>query len=108
MLATPASMQTVDAGGVEDNATWSFQAVHRIEGILSRLRLAIAAEMLMAAQAIYLREDIRLGSKTDGVLSLIRSVSAPVEQDRSLGAEVEELAGLIRMGRFSDDRATGG
>ena len=92
-LAAPLAIQaTVGADGVEDDSTGATQAALRVCDQLERLRLLIALELLVAAQAVELAGPLRLGAGTEAAFRCVRELVAPLDDDRPLGREVERLA----------------
>lgn len=88
------------ADGVEDYATMALSTVEKTRESLSRLRLLAAIELLVAAQACDLRDGVRLGDGTRGVLEAVRSVVAPLQDDRSTAPDIRALDALIGAGAF--------
>jgi histidine ammonia-lyase len=92
-LAAPlATEATVGADGVEDDSTAAAQAALRLRDQIQRLRLLVALELLIAAQAVELASVSRLGTGTAAAQKCIRELVAPVTDDRPLGPDVELLA----------------
>jgi histidine ammonia-lyase len=92
-LAAPLSISpSVLADGVEDDCTGAVQAALRVRDQLQRLRLLIALELLVAAQAVELAGPLRLGTGTEAAFRCVRELVAPLGDDRPLGVEVERLA----------------
>jgi len=92
-LAAPFAIDpTVGADGVEDDSTGATQSALRVREQLGRLELLIAAELVVAAQAIELAAPRRLGAGTAAAQQCVRAVVAPVGEDRPLGVDVERLA----------------
>ncbi len=87
-----ASQATVGADGVEDDSTAATQAALRLRDQLERLRLLVALELLVAAQAVERASVPRLGAGTAAAQECVREVVAPVTEDRPLGPDVERLA----------------
>jgi histidine ammonia-lyase len=83
---------TVGADGVEDDSTGAVQGALRLAEQLERLRLLIAVELLVAAQAIDLAAPERLGVGTDAAYRCVRETVAELDDDRALGPDVERLA----------------
>jgi histidine ammonia-lyase len=82
---------TVSADGVEDDSTGAAQAALRLHDQLTRLRLLIALELVVAAQAVTLAAPGRLGAGTGAAYRCVRESVAPLDEDRALGADVERL-----------------
>jgi histidine ammonia-lyase len=93
-----AVLSGVGADGVEDDSTGATQAALRVREQLARVRRLIAIELLIACQALDLREPVRLGVGTEAAYLLVRELVARLEEDRPLGVDVERLvdAGLAR------------
>jgi histidine ammonia-lyase len=92
-LAAPLALHpTVGSDGVEDDSTASLQAALRVREQLERLRLLIALELLVAAQAVDLAGVSRLGDGTAAAHRCVRELVEPLSEDRPLGAEVQRLA----------------
>jgi histidine ammonia-lyase len=97
--AAPASLDSrAGAGAVEDASTGAPLATGRLSGLLDRLRLHAALELVVAAQAVDLAGIQTLGRGTAAAYSVVREVAAPLEGDRPLGADVERVA--AQLGRL--------
>jgi histidine ammonia-lyase len=94
--AAPASLDSrAGAEAVEDASTGAPLAAGRLAGLLERLRLLCAVELLVAAQAVDLAGIETLGRGTAAAYSAVRGVAKPLEGDRPLGPDVERVAGEI-------------
>ena len=80
----------------EDFVSMGPGAAHKASDIVQNSQYVIAIELLMAAQGIDLREDLRLGKGTRRVYNLIRSKIPPLTHDRSCHEDVEELRQMIQ------------
>jgi histidine ammonia-lyase len=91
--AAPLSVHsTVGADGVEDDSTGAAQGALRLGEQLQRLRLLVAIELLVAAQAVDAAAVDRLGAGTEAAHRCVRETVAELEDDRALGPDVERLA----------------
>ena len=89
-------MPVIGADGVEDDSTGAAQAALRVREQLERLRLLVAIELIVAAQAV----DLALGGPTRlpgrrhrrGPRRGARVVSRCWSEDRPVGPDVERLA----------------
>ena len=82
---------SVNADGVEDALTLSFEAARRLASLCERFNLLTALEAVVAAQAV----DLRGTSPPSPLLSTykaVRSASPYIAASRSLSSELEELA----------------
>lgn len=93
-----AILSGVGADGVEDDSTGATQAALRVRDQLDRVRRLIAIELVVACQALELREPVRLGAGTQAAYLLVRELVSPLDDDRPLGVDVERLtdAALVR------------
>ncbi len=82
----------VGADGIEDDSTGAAQSALRLGTQLERLRLLVAIELIMAAQALELRDPVALGAGTEAAYRATRELVSPVDDDRPLGVDVERLA----------------
>jgi histidine ammonia-lyase len=83
---------TVGADGVEDDSTGAAQGALRLGEQLERLRLLVAVELLVAAQAVDEAAVERLGAGTEAAYRCVRETVAGLDDDRALGPDVERLA----------------
>ena len=96
LFAQPASIDPrAGAEGVEDDASNAPLAVRKVADILERMRLLFAIEIMEAAQAIDLRRPQQMGRAARTLYELVRSTVRPLEEDRPLGPEVEQVAATI-------------
>ena len=92
-LAVPLAIHaTVGADGVEDDSTGAAQAALRLREQLAKLRLLVAIELLVAAQAVELASPESLGRGTAAAQRCVRELVEPLDEDRPLGIDVERLA----------------
>ena len=88
------------ADRVEDYATMATAVVEKTADIVARLRLLIAVELMVAAQAVDLRDGIALGRGTAGVRAAVRSAVAMLTEDRPATPDIETLDAMIAAGAF--------
>ena len=99
--ATLASLVHPDES-VEDAATGAPLATSRLAGMLERVRLLIALELVVAAQAVDMAEVETLGAGTRAIHAAVRELAEPLRADRPLGGDVERVAAaLMSIGRGS-------
>jgi histidine ammonia-lyase len=92
---------TVGAEGVEDDSTGAAQGALRLGEQLQRLRLLVAVELVVAAQAVDAAAVDRLGAGTEAAYRCVRETVAELQDDRALGPDVERLAAVA----LGSDRA---
>jgi histidine ammonia-lyase len=96
-LAMPVSLESLPlALGIEDHASQAPLAAARLRELLDALARIIACELACAAQALDLRAPRPRGAGAAAMHAHVRTYVAPLEDDRSLGDEVEALARSIR------------
>jgi histidine ammonia-lyase len=86
------------ADGVEDYATMATAIVDKTAGIVDRLRLLAALELIVAAQAVDLRGTVTLGSGTAAIHAAVRGLVPRLEADRPAAPDIAAVAGLIAEG----------
>ncbi|HEV3404408.1 MAG TPA: aromatic amino acid lyase, partial [Gaiellaceae bacterium] len=97
--AAPASLGSRGgADAVEDASTGAPLAAGRLSGLLERLRLHAALELVVAAQAVGLAGIETLGRGTGAAYAVVRELVQPLEADRPIGADVERVA--AELGRL--------
>jgi histidine ammonia-lyase len=92
-LSTPVcTAAQTSADGVEDDSTNAPLAARRTGAIVDRLRLVLAVEALVAAQAVDLAAPGRLGAAPALLHRAVRAVAEPLDDDRSSGPDVTRIA----------------
>jgi len=66
--------------------------VRKLAEALTHLRLLVALELVVAAQAVDLAGVPRLGRGTAVAHRVVRDLVPPLDEDRPLGADIERLA----------------
>jgi histidine ammonia-lyase len=95
-LANPVTLAPLAvADGVEDYAPMTFRVAEKTGEIVARLRRLAAAELMVAAQGVDLRGDVRLGGPLQAIYDRVRARVAPLDEDRPLGPEIEALAEAV-------------
>jgi histidine ammonia-lyase len=98
-LALPlGAMTTPVADGVEDYAPMTPRVVEKTHDIVRRLACLAAIELVVAAQAIDLRDGLKLGRGTGRAFAFVRGHVARLEEDRPTGPDFERLAIAILAG----------
>ncbi len=92
--ANPASLDfTPVANGVEDHSPQTPLTLRKAGELCQSLRQLLAIELMVAAQAIDLRDPApRLGTALAATHAVIRARIPRLDEDRSLGGEIERLA----------------
>ena len=101
LLAQPVSFEltsTMQESGVEDRTALSSLGARRVEEMVGLGARVIAIELVVAAQAVDLRDSPRLGSGTSALHALVRSRAPFLHAGDSLPLPLEELATAVRFG----------
>lgn len=98
-LASPGSLDFISiAGSIEDHSTMATFVATKLENQVRTVEHVIAIELLTAAQAIDLRNEIRLGVGTQAAYRTIREHLSLVDEDRIIAPDIERLQKLIHDG----------
>ncbi|MEU6377155.1 aromatic amino acid lyase [Streptomyces sp. NPDC046909] len=90
MLSVPVSTDPRHgADAVEDDSTNASLGARRLATLLGRLRLLLAVEALVAAQAVELAAPTALGRGPEYLHRAIRTFVPPLAEDRPCGVDVE-------------------
>ncbi|MGI9389531.1 MAG: aromatic amino acid lyase [Boseongicola sp.] len=88
--------------GIEDSMTTAPVAVRSLSKIADLLNYLTAIELLVAVQAIELRDrEGALGSQLADCAKTLRSLSAPMTEDRALSDDIKRVSQAISRGDFS-------
>ena len=79
---------------VEDVAPQTPLAIAKLSQQLEPLRILVAVEALVAAQAVDLRPGARLATPTRRLYDAVRAVSLPLDTDREPAPDIERVAAL--------------
>lgn len=102
-LALPCSLLVLPtADGIEDYATMAPRVVAKTRGIVEKLAIIAGIEMMVAAQAIDLRKVEKLGAGARRAYAWVRGLSKMVDEDRSLGTEIEAVGAGVLKGELAD------
>jgi histidine ammonia-lyase len=94
--AAPASLDSrAGTEAVEDASTGAPLATGRLSGLLDRVRLLTALELVVAAQAVDLAGIEALGRGTGAAHAVVRELAEPLERDRPVGGDVERVAAQL-------------
>jgi histidine ammonia-lyase len=109
-LGQPATDNTPVSGNQEDHVSMSAGSAYGFREAAEKAASVVGVELLCAAQAREFVDDaLTLGDGTGAVYDVVRDVSPPVTEDRSLSGDMEAVADLIRDGLVDEaiERALG-
>jgi histidine ammonia-lyase len=102
-LANPGSLDFFPVSEqIEDHATQTLSVVEKLDSLVSCVRYLAAIELVIAAQAIDLRQldPTSLGSGPRRAYERVRASVAVLDGDRPLGPDIDRIAALVGAGRF--------
>ena len=77
-------------------------AALKLRNIVENGEYIAAIELLAAAEALRYREPFEPGPELRRVRDVIRVIAPPLEDDRPLSVDIENVAGAIRQGKFDE------
>jgi histidine ammonia-lyase len=99
VLSHPASVDSIPtSAGQEDHVSMGNAAGLKALRVLANAERALAIELLAGAQAVEFLAPLAPGHGVRVTHAVVRTLSARLEEDRSLGAEIERVAEAIRAG----------
>ncbi len=109
VLCHPASVDNIPtSGSQEDHVSMGWGAGRKLTEVLDAVARVVAVELLCAAQGVQERRPLRPGPGTAAALAAIRDVVPRLVDDRAIGGDIEELAGLVLSGRLETAVAEAG
>lgn len=108
VLATPASVDSVPTSASrEDHVSMGMTAARKFRRSVELLETVLAVELLCAAQAVEFHRPLRAGRGVEEAVAVVRRRAPPLKEDRSLAAEIEAVAQMVRDGALAADHAQG-
>jgi histidine ammonia-lyase len=102
-LAAPHSVDSIPtSANQEDYVSMGMAAARRIQPMIANLRHVLAIELLAACQGIDFLAPLRTGPGAQKAYDIVRSLSKPVDVDRSLAPDIEAVAQSVAAAKFSD------
>ncbi len=101
-LAAPHSVDSIPtSANQEDYVSMGMGGARRLEPMLVNLRNILAIELLAACQGIDLLSPLRTGPETRKAYDIVRTLSAAVDDDRSLAPDIEAIGQAVEKGSFA-------
>src|SRR5207237_1287480 len=99
VLAHPASVDSIPtSAGQEDHVSMGNAAALTAWQVLSNAERALAIELLAAVQGVEFLAPLEPGAGARAARAFVRMLSPRLEDDRSLGGDIEAVAEAIRDG----------
>jgi histidine ammonia-lyase len=109
-LAYPVSFEVVSsikAEGIEDRTTMAPLSARRLAEMTDLAARVVSLELLVAAQAVDLRQPVQLGQGTGRALRLVRELAGFTGRGQAPPADLEPLVDAVRAGRLARAAAAG-
>ncbi|MDQ6622152.1 MAG: histidine ammonia-lyase [Verrucomicrobiota bacterium] len=104
VLAHPASIDNLPtSGGKEDHVSMGMTAALKLRTIVENAERLFAIELLTAGCALEFRRPLRASRGVERAYEKLRALVPPLEEDRSMHAEIERVAVAIREGEFDSE-----
>lgn len=101
VLSHPASVDSIPTSAdKEDHVSMGVTAARKARQILTNLRHVLAMELLCASQGIELLRPLRSTKTLEAVMSEIRAVVPPIEEDRIFHHDIMAITELLRGGKI--------
>jgi histidine ammonia-lyase len=101
VLCHPASVDSIPtSAGQEDHVPMGNASALKCWTVLGNVERTLAIELLTAAQGVEFLAPLEPGAGGRAAHGFVRTLSPPVHDDRSLSAEIEEIAAAIRSGEL--------
>jgi histidine ammonia-lyase len=101
VLSHPASVDNVTtSGGKEDHVSMGMTAALKLRTIVDDAEHLLAIELMTGAEGLEHRRPLRAGLGVERAFAAVRTMAAPLRQDRSLSKEIALVAAAIRRGEF--------
>ncbi len=99
VLSHPASVDSIpSSAGREDHVSMGMAAALKARQVVENVRTCLAIELLVAAQAIDLREPLRPAARVGEAHRRIRATVPRLERDRELHTDIEAVCRLVDDG----------
>jgi len=107
VLAHPASVDSIPtSANQEDHVSMATFAARRLHDMLDNVVNIIAIEMLAAAQGVEFHRPQKSSPAIESVVASLRKVSPAYVEDRSLSAEITQVAKLVDDGEYCEHAAS--
>ncbi len=105
--AHPASVDSIStSANQEDHVSMATYAARRLHTMLDNIADIVAIELLAAAQGIEFHRPQKSSTAICDVIAGLRKISPAYENDRSLSADIRQVAATVNAGRFCDYAAS--
>ena len=104
VLAHPASADNITtSGGKEDHVSMGMTSALKLRSVVELAENLLAIELLTAAEGLEHRRPLKAGVGVERAFAMVRKISLPLTQDRSLAGDIARVAEAIRQGDFDSE-----
>ena len=97
ILAVPSSIHSIStSAGMEDFNSLGATSAVQLRTMVENVQRIVAIELLCAVQGVEQHRPLQTTSPLEAAIACIRQVVPPLERDRPLSGEIEQVVGLIR------------
>lgn len=101
VLAHPASADSVPtSGGKEDHVSMGMTAALKLKQVVANAEYLLGIEIMTAAQGLDYRLPLKASTMVEAAKRLVRTAVPRLQEDRVLSGDIEQVATLIREGKF--------
>jgi len=101
VLSHPASVETIPtSGSQEDHVSMGWGAARKLWDVLINTRRVLAIEILCATQGLEYRKPLLPSPRVQAVVDRIRRDVPPLEDDRQISDEIEQVAIMVANGEL--------
>ncbi|HEX2267494.1 MAG TPA: aromatic amino acid lyase, partial [Actinomycetota bacterium] len=100
-LAHPAAVDSIpSSAGQEDHVSMGMTSARHARECVANAEVAIALEILAAAQGVDLRHPLRPAKGTAAARDAVRNVIPFLSEDRALKPDIDEVVELVQSGEL--------
>ncbi len=104
ILAVPSSLHSIPtSAGMEDFNSMGATAAVQLREVVENARRIVAIELLCATQGVEEHRPLRTTPALEAAIVCIRTVVPPLEADRPLSGEIEQVAEMIGQGTLQEE-----
>lgn len=103
VLAHPASVDNLPTSAAkEDHVSMGMTGALKLRTIVENAENVFAIELLAAAEGLEFLRPLKAGAGVERAFTILRSMVARLDEDRSLAPDIARVAAAIRGGKFQD------
>jgi histidine ammonia-lyase len=101
-LAHPASVDSIPtSAGKEDHVSMGMTGANKLRRLLDNVRRVLAVELIAGAEGLERHRPLTSGAGAEAAVARVRRHVAPLDDDRVLAADIENVSEAIRRGEFA-------